>query len=65
MAAMAKAFIKNWKGLGELLAVADGDQQREILQHFVEVIEVHPTDAEGRDLQAAAVPRGGDLPVQD
>ena len=32
---MAKTFIENWKGLGELLAAADGDQQREILQHFV------------------------------
>jgi hypothetical protein len=30
---MAKTFIENRKGLSELLAVADGDEQREILQH--------------------------------
>lgn len=48
LTAMAKKFIENWSGLGELLAAADGDQRREILQHFVEVIEVHPTDEQGR-----------------
>jgi hypothetical protein len=41
-AALAKYFVKNWAGLGELLADADGNQKHAIVRHFVEVIELHP-----------------------
>jgi hypothetical protein len=43
-AAMAKAFIQNWTGLGELPAAVDGDQQHAIVRHFVEVVEPRPSD---------------------
>jgi hypothetical protein len=47
-AAMAKAFVENWSGLGRLLAVADDDQKHAIVRHFVEVIEQHPSDRAGK-----------------
>lgn len=48
-ASLAKNFIKNWSGLGELLAAADGDQKHAIVRHFVEVIELHSNDPSGKE----------------
>ena len=41
--AVARKFIENWDGLGELLQQATGDERRVLLEQFVEVIQLIPT----------------------
>jgi site-specific DNA recombinase len=44
----AKAFIRTWEDVGELLDNATQDERLLILRHYVEVIELHCTDAKGK-----------------
>jgi hypothetical protein len=44
----ARAFIENWTGLDAILAQATPDELRTILPHFVEVVEIRPSDDAGR-----------------
>ena len=44
---MTKAFVRELDGLGDRLAAPNGDQQNAIVRHFVEVIELHPSDLTG------------------
>ncbi len=44
----ARRFIETWEGVGELLRQAEPEEQRTLLQHYVEVIELRATDAEGK-----------------
>ncbi len=44
----ARQFIETWKDVGELLAQATPDEQFQILQHYVEVIELQTTDPKAR-----------------
>ena len=39
---LAKTFIENWQGLGDLLRVITGDERRTVLEQFVEVIQMTP-----------------------
>jgi site-specific DNA recombinase len=41
--ALAKTFIQNWQGLGELLRATTGDERRTLLEQFVEVIQIAPS----------------------
>ena len=41
--ALAKTFIENWQGLGELLQDITGDERRTLLEQYVEVIQLTPT----------------------
>lgn len=44
----AKAFVRTWEDVGELLDAATHDERLQILRHYVEVIELHSTDPKGR-----------------
>jgi hypothetical protein len=51
--ALAKKFIENWPGVGDLLRQATGDQQRitieqVIIEQHVEVIQLTPTAPDGK-----------------
>lgn len=72
MMALAKRFIENWSGLGELLQHATGDEQRAILEQYVEVIQLRPMGNDGKSgtyvlrLFPEATPKGdgaGGAPV--
>lgn len=41
--ALAKTFVENWQGLGELLQDITGDQRRALLEQYVEVIQTTPS----------------------
>ncbi len=44
----AKAFIRTWQDVGELLDAATREERLLILRHYVEVIEIHSADPKGR-----------------
>lgn len=46
--ALAKKFIENWPGVGDLLKQATGDEQRVIIEQHVEVIQLTPTAPDGK-----------------
>ncbi len=41
--ALAKTFIENWQGLGDLLPDTTGDERRALLEQYVEVIQMTAT----------------------
>lgn len=41
--------METWKGLGDLLQQAKPDEQRIILQHYIEVCEIRFSSTEGKD----------------
>jgi hypothetical protein len=43
----AKAFIRTWQDVGEILDAATHEERLLILRHYVEVIELHSTDPKG------------------
>lgn len=44
----AKAFLETWEDIGELLQSATPEEQMQILQHYIEVIELGEMDRESR-----------------
>jgi len=46
--ALAKKFIENWPGVGDLLKEATGEEQRIIIEQYVEVIQRTPTAPDGK-----------------
>ena len=44
----AKAFIRNWGDVGELLDAATDEEKTQLIRHYVEVVELHATDAKGK-----------------
>ena len=44
----AKSFIRNWGDIGELLDAATDEERLQLIRHYVEVVELHATDAKGR-----------------
>lgn len=44
----AKAFIRTWDDVGELLDAATAEEQALLLRHYVEVVELHATDEKGK-----------------
>lgn len=44
----AQAFIQTWNDVGELLEAATADEQAQLLRHYVEVVQLHSTDAKGK-----------------
>lgn len=45
---MAQKFAKTWQSVGELLRQATPDEQRIILQHYIEAVELKFDDQEGK-----------------
>jgi site-specific DNA recombinase len=45
---LAKKFIENWSGVGELLKQGTEDERRVILEQFVEVVQLNPTANDGK-----------------
>ena len=43
---MARRFLATWKGVGDLLDQVDPEQRNQILQHYVEVIELAYVDTD-------------------
>jgi chaperonin cofactor prefoldin len=37
----AKAFVRTWEDVGELLEAATQEERQQLLHHYVEVIEMH------------------------
>jgi cell division protein FtsB len=44
----ARRFAETWKGVGDILDQATPDEQRLVLQHYVEVIELRATGTGGK-----------------
>lgn len=44
----ARAFLETWQDVGELLEAATPQEQMQILQHYIEVVELGPIDAQTR-----------------
>lgn len=44
----ANAFLRNWSGLDAILSEATPEELRNVLQHFVEVVEIRPNDEVGK-----------------
>ncbi len=44
MTSIAKTFIQNWQGLGELLQGITSDERRTLLEQYVDVIQLSATD---------------------
>ena len=44
----ARAFLETWQDVGELLEAATPEERLQILQHYIEVVELGPIDAETR-----------------
>jgi len=40
----AKIFIESWEDVGEILDAATPDEQSQILRHYIEVLELQPSD---------------------
>lgn len=40
----AKTFIESWEDVGEILDAATPDEQAEVLRHYIEVLELQPSD---------------------
>ena len=47
-AAAAKRFIDTWSSMGELLEQATPEEQRTILKHYIEVVEITFDDPDGK-----------------
>jgi hypothetical protein len=41
----ARSFLESWQDVGELLEAATPEERLQILQHYIEVVEVGPIDA--------------------
>ena len=48
ISSQARQFVETWKNVGQLPDQADAEEQRLILQHYVEVIELRATDGKGK-----------------
>ena len=46
--ARRRSFLETWQDVGELLASATPEEQMQILQHYIEVVELGPIDPETR-----------------
>jgi site-specific DNA recombinase len=44
----ARSFIESWQDVGELLEAATPEERLQILQHYIEVVELGPIDRETR-----------------
>lgn len=44
----ATTFIRNWSDVAELLDSATDEERMQLLRHYVEVVELHADDPEGR-----------------
>ncbi len=44
----ARKFVETWEDIGELIDEATAEECKELLQHYIEVIELHSTDPKGR-----------------
>lgn len=44
----ATTFIKNWSDVAELLDAATDEERMQLLRHYVEVVELHADDPEGK-----------------
>lgn len=44
----AKAFIRSWGDVGELLDAATDEERMHLVRHYVEVVELHPSDPKGK-----------------
>ncbi len=44
----ARSFLENWQDIGELLEAATPEERLQLLQHYIEVIELGPIDPETR-----------------
>lgn len=49
--ALAKKFIENWPGVGELIQEATGDERQGILEQYVEVVQMMPTGRTGNPVR--------------
>ena len=43
MTSLAKSFIQNWQGLGDLLQEITSDERRTLLEQYVDVIQLSAT----------------------
>ena len=46
--ALAKTFVENWQGLGDLLQNITGDERRTLLEQYVEVIQMTPSSDDAK-----------------
>jgi hypothetical protein len=44
----AKSFLESWQDVGELLDAATPEERLQILQHYIEVVELDPIDSQTR-----------------
>ncbi|MCR9197638.1 MAG: recombinase family protein [Planctomycetaceae bacterium] len=44
ISADAKAFVEAWEDVGAILDAATPDEQAQVLRHYVEVLELHPSE---------------------
>jgi site-specific DNA recombinase len=44
----ATTFVRNWSDVAELLDAATDEERLQLLRHYVEVVELHADDTEGR-----------------
>lgn len=44
----ARSFLETWQDIGELLEAATPEERLQILQHYIEVVELGPVDPETR-----------------
>lgn len=44
----ARKFVENWEDIGEVITAANEEERKELLQHYIEVIELRSTDPKGR-----------------
>ncbi len=44
----ARSFLESWQDVGELLEAATPEERLQILQHYIEVVEVGPIDPQTR-----------------
>ncbi|MGC4004089.1 MAG: recombinase family protein [Pirellulales bacterium] len=51
VAQQAAEFMQNWAGIDQLFAEANPDELHAILQHFVDVLEIHSSDSKSKSGQ--------------
>ncbi len=44
----ARKFVETWEDIAEVIAAATDEERRELLQHYIEVIELRTTDPKAR-----------------
>ncbi|NQV23665.1 MAG: recombinase family protein [Rhodopirellula sp.] len=44
ISADAKTFIESWEDVGEILDAATPEEQAQILRHYIDVLELHPSE---------------------